>query len=157
VNFALQKVVTNGTGYAALGVGRPVAGKTGTTDENKSAWFAGYTPDISAAVMLIKQDENGNPISLSGTGGMSSVAGGSFPARIFTAFMRGAHKDLAITKFTKPLVMPSITASASPLPTDSVSPTGLPTDSVSPTDSVTPTDTTSVTPDPTDTSTSPTG
>ena len=157
VNFALQKVVTNGTGYAALGVGRPVAGKTGTTDENKSAWFVGYTPDIAAAVMLIKQDENGNPISLSGTGGMASVAGGSFPARIFTAFMRGAHKDLAITKFTRPLILPSITASASTLPTESVSPTELPTDTATPTDSSTPTATETTTPDPTDTSTEPAG
>lgn len=135
VNFALQKVVTEGTGYAALGVGRPVAGKTGTTDENKSAWFAGYTPDIAAAVMLIKQDENGNPISLSGTGGMNSVAGGSFPARIFTAFMRGAHKNLPITKFTAPTVMPTVTATPSTLPTDTATPTD--TTSATPTETAT--------------------
>lgn len=148
VNFALQKVVTEGTGYAALGVGRPVAGKTGTTDENKSAWFAGYTPDIAAAIMLIKQDENGNPISLSGTGGMNSVAGGSFPARIFTAFMRGAHKNLPVTKFTPPTVMPSVTATASTLPTD----TSTPTDSAT----ATPTDSATATVDPTATEPSPT-
>ncbi|MFX4512867.1 penicillin-binding transpeptidase domain-containing protein, partial [Acinetobacter baumannii] len=41
VNFALRKVVTDGTGKAALALGRPAAGKTGTTNDNKSALFAG--------------------------------------------------------------------------------------------------------------------
>jgi membrane peptidoglycan carboxypeptidase len=97
--------------------------------------------------MLIKQDENGNPISLSGTGGMNSVAGGSFPARIFTAFMRGAHKNLAVTKFTSPTVIPSITASASTLPSESVTPT----DSASATPTDTPTETATAEPTSTDT------
>ena len=44
VNYALQKVVTEGTGAPARALGRPVAGKTGSTDEYLSAWFAGYVP-----------------------------------------------------------------------------------------------------------------
>ena len=141
VNYALRAVVTNGTGYAAQAAGRPVAGKTGTTDENKSAWFAGYTPDLAAAVMLIKQDANGLPISLSGTGGVSSVAGGSFPARIFTAFIRGALDGKPQSKFKRPSVTAVPTISASPLPwwspTPGVDPNGSPTPSGSPSPSIT--------------------
>lgn len=138
VNYALQRVVTNGTGATALSLGRPVAGKTGTTDENKSAWFAGYTPDLSAAVMLMKQDEAGNPISLAGTGGLSTVTGGSFPARIFTAFMQGALQGSPAIRFSSPTNLPTVTAS----PTESVLPTETPTSTESPlpTESETPTD-----------------
>ena len=54
VNYALQKVVTDGTGKAAQKLGRPVAGKTGTTNDNKSALFSGYTQEIAATVMFTK-------------------------------------------------------------------------------------------------------
>jgi len=150
VTYALRKVVTVGTGYAANSAGRPIAGKTGTTDENKSAWFAGYSPELAAAVMLVKDDANGNPMTLSGTGGMRSVFGGSFPARIFTAFIKGALKDVPVTKFKQPSVVPTIsqspesgspTTSATATPTDTASPT----DTATPTDTSTPTDTTSPT------------
>ncbi|MDR2381253.1 MAG: transglycosylase domain-containing protein [Bifidobacteriaceae bacterium] len=51
VNAALQRVVTSGTGTnAALTDGRPVAGKTGTTDNSRAAWFCGYTPQLATAV-----------------------------------------------------------------------------------------------------------
>ena len=101
VNYALQKVIEVGTGRSAQ-IGRPAAGKTGTTNENKSAWFAGYTPQIAAAVMMVKDDENGNPVSLRGTGGRRSVTGGSFPAAIWTQFMRDAHRGLEVQSFTPP-------------------------------------------------------
>lgn len=115
VNSALQQVVKNGTGFAAAKAGRPVAGKTGTTNDNMSAWFAGYSPDLAAAVMLVKEDAKGVPVSLRGTGGLSTVTGGSFPARIWTAFMKGALKKTPATDFVTPEI---------PLPTDA--PTELP-------------------------------
>jgi membrane peptidoglycan carboxypeptidase len=147
VNYALQKVVTDGTGFYAQGLGRPAAGKTGTTNENKSAWFAGYTPDLAAAVMFVKDDAQGNPMTLSGVGGMNSVTGGSFPTRIWTAFMAGALKDTPVQQFVDP---PSI-------PTTSPSPTTSPTSaSPSPTSASPTTSPTSASPSPTDTS-SPTG
>ena len=113
VNAALRSVVTNGTGFAANKVGRPVAGKTGTTNDNLSAWFAGYAPNLAAAIMFVKEDENGMPVTLRGTGGLSTVTGGSFPARIWTAFMRGALRDVPVQKFVLPkIVLPE------PLPAD---------------------------------------
>ena len=150
VNYALRKVVTDGTGVAALALGRPAAGKTGTTNENKSAWFAGYTPDLAAAVMFVKDDANGNPVSLSGVGGMNSVTGGSFPARIWTAFMSGALQGSPVQQFVEPSNQP--TASPTPSPTTtSASPTPSPTGT-----SASPSPTgTSASPSPTGTSASP--
>ena len=99
VNYALQSVVTSGTGKAAKALGRPVAGKTGTTNENKSALFAGYTPELATAVMFVKDGPDGQPMSLAGTGGLTKVTGGSYPARIFTAYMKGALADKPVTNF----------------------------------------------------------
>lgn len=99
VNYALQSVVTSGTGKAAKALGRPVAGKTGTTNENKSALFAGYTPELATAVMFVKDGPDGQPMSLAGTGGLTKVTGGSYPARIFTAYMKGALADKPVMNF----------------------------------------------------------
>ena len=144
VNYALQKVVSEGTGFAARALGRPAAGKTGTTNDNMSAWFSGYTPDLATSVMLVKDGPGGQPISLSGTGGLSTVTGGSFPARIWTAYMKGALQGLPITNFAplptgvpngaKPTATPS--ESALPLPTDVPSASPSETPSVTPTDPV---------------------
>ena len=102
VNYALERVVNSGTGKAAIALGRPVGAKTGTTDDNKSAWFAGFTPQLSAAVLMAKEDSAGMPISMSGTGGLQTVTGGSFPAAIWTAFMRDALKNDPIVEFVPP-------------------------------------------------------
>lgn len=90
VTYALRQVVLNGTGTAAQSVGRPVAGKTGTSDDNMSAWFSGYAPQLATSVMMVKNDASGANVSLAGTGGMRSVTGGSFPARIWSAYMEAA-------------------------------------------------------------------
>jgi len=136
VNYALQKVVTQGTGIAAQALGRPAAGKTGTTNDNMSAWFSGYTPELATSVMLVKDGPDGKPISLSGTGGLTTVTGGSFPARIWTAYMKGALAGLPITKFS-PLPVGVLNGAK---PTDSPSPMPLPTDTPTDTPSGTPTD-----------------
>ena len=102
VTYALYKTVTNGTATSALSIDRPAAAKTGTTDDNKSAWFAGYTPQISAAVLMAKEDSAGLPISMSGTGGLKTVTGGSFPASIWSAFMKDALKKKPVADFPAP-------------------------------------------------------
>ena len=136
VTYALQKVVQVGTGRAAKALGRPVAGKTGTTNDNKSALFAGYTPELSTAVMFVKDGPDGQPVSLSGTGGMSSVTGGSYPARIFTAYMKGALKDLPVQSFpglptgqpngANPTESPSPSAVPTLAPVDPTAPVSIP-------------------------------
>ena len=138
VNFALQQVVNVGTGTTALGLGRPSAGKTGTTDNNMSAWYVGYTPQLATAVMMAKSDKDGNMVTLEGTGGLSSVTGGSFPAQIWTAFNRGALEGLPVETFpmpgtwvgtgdiypsTSPSTSPSLSPSEETLPSGEISET----------------------------------
>ncbi|MFI6446196.1 transglycosylase domain-containing protein [Kitasatospora sp. NPDC050543] len=80
-----------GTGFRAKGLGRPAAGKTGTTDDQKSVWFVGYTPELVTSVALFGQDPaTGAQVSLSGTGGVNGAAGGQYPAQIWTAYMKAA-------------------------------------------------------------------
>ncbi|MEJ6493768.1 MAG: transglycosylase domain-containing protein [Actinomycetes bacterium] len=126
VNYALQKVVTAGTGKAAKALGRPVAGKTGTTNENKSALFAGYTPELATAVMFVKDGPDGQPMSLAGTGGLTKVTGGSYPARIFTAYMKGALADKPVTKFAPLPTGAPDGANPTSSPVASPFPSGLP-------------------------------
>jgi membrane peptidoglycan carboxypeptidase len=72
VSFALQAVVRGGTGKAArLSGGRPAAGKTGTSSDNRDVWFVGYTPQLSTAVWIGYGDNR--PIR---TGGREATGGG---------------------------------------------------------------------------------
>jgi penicillin-binding protein 1A len=87
IDSLLQGVVQYGTGTAAALPGRQVAGKTGTTENFGDAWFVGYTPQLVAAVWVGYPDKlipmttefHGHP-----------VAGGTFPAQIWKAFMSKA-------------------------------------------------------------------
>jgi membrane peptidoglycan carboxypeptidase len=99
LTYALKSVVNGGTGGAALALGRPAAGKTGTSQSNASAWFSGYTPQLAASVALFRDSASE---TLNGIGGLTSVTGGSFPARIWTAFMKGALKGEPKMTFPAP-------------------------------------------------------
>jgi membrane peptidoglycan carboxypeptidase len=99
LTYALKSVVNGGTGAAALSLGRPTAGKTGTSQSNASAWFSAYTPELAASVALFRDSASE---TLNGIGGLTSVTGGSFPARIWTAFMKGALRGEPITEFPAP-------------------------------------------------------
>ena len=97
VTNALQGVISGGTGTAA-GIGRPAAGKTGTGQEYRDAWFAGYTPDLAAAVW-VGYPEAELPMTSTRIG---SVTGGSWPAQIWQAFMSNALAGTPPTDFTPP-------------------------------------------------------
>ena len=99
LTYALKGVVNGGTGAAALGLGRPAAGKTGTSQSNASAWFSAYTPQLAASVSFFRDDATQ---TLNGIGGLTSVTGGTFPARIWTAFMKGALKGEPVMDFPAP-------------------------------------------------------
>jgi membrane peptidoglycan carboxypeptidase len=99
LTYALKGVVTGGTGAAALALGRPAAGKTGTSQSNASAWFSAYTPQLAASVALFRDSASE---SLNGIGGLNSVTGGTFPAKIWTAFMKGALKGEPVMDFPAP-------------------------------------------------------
>jgi membrane peptidoglycan carboxypeptidase len=82
LNGTLQRVIGEGTGRAA-GLGRPVAGKTGTTENNVDAWFVGYVPQVATAVWVGYDPRR--PMS---DVHHRAVTGGSFPAAIFGDLMR---------------------------------------------------------------------
>jgi penicillin-binding protein 1A len=85
INDVLQDVVQRGTGRRAQ-IGRPLAGKTGTTEEYHDAWWVGYTPDLVTAIWV---GHRRGQISMRNVRGVT-VVGGSFPSQIFRAFMTKA-------------------------------------------------------------------
>lgn len=89
----LKSVVEEGTGRAARVLGRPIAGKTGTTNDYKDAWFAGYSTDF-ACVAWTGYDDN---LSL---GRGESGAKAALPA--FIDFMKRAHEGRVVTDFPVP-------------------------------------------------------
>jgi len=90
INTPLQRVVKAGTGKAAA-IGRPVAGKTGTTQNNVDAWFVGTTPDLATGVWV----GYAQPKPMRSVHGRP-VTGGSFPAMIFGDLMRAAHQGVPV-------------------------------------------------------------
>lgn len=87
-NQILQQVVSSGTGTGA-NIGRPQAGKTGTTEDHADAWFVGYTPDLVTAVWV------GYPQGRIPTG----MVGGDLPATIWREFMQKALEEVPPTAF----------------------------------------------------------
>ncbi|MFC0601721.1 transglycosylase domain-containing protein [Streptomyces palmae] len=104
VTDVLQSVVENGTGKNAR-IGRPAAGKTGTTDDNKSAWFAGYTPQLSTAIGMWRMDDQAEVQSflpMYGVGGQDKIHGASFPSEIWADYMREAMDGVPVKQFPEP-------------------------------------------------------
>ncbi|WP_284124270.1 transglycosylase domain-containing protein [Parerythrobacter aestuarii] len=91
----LQAAVQTGTGRAAQ-IGRPVAGKTGTTSSNKDGYFVGFSSGITTGVWMGRDDNKAVP----------GLQGGRAPAQAFAAFMRYAVKDRPPEKFDTDLQLP---------------------------------------------------
>ncbi|GGQ28710.1 transglycosylase domain-containing protein [Streptomyces mutabilis] len=127
VTDVLKTVVEDGTGSNAQLSGREVAGKTGTTDGNKSAWFVGYTPQLSTAISMFRypDDEtikNRTFLEMYGTGGEEKIHGASFPSLIWKDYMEDALKGTKPEKFPKPVPIGEVindTPSPSPTPSPS--------------------------------------
>jgi penicillin-binding protein 1A len=91
----LQSAVNTGTGRAAQ-IGRPVAGKTGTTSSNKDGWFVGFSSGITTGVWMGRDDAKAVP----------GLQGGTAPARAFSAFMRQAVRGRPVEKFNTEVQLP---------------------------------------------------
>ncbi|SOD63767.1 Membrane carboxypeptidase (penicillin-binding protein) [Streptomyces zhaozhouensis] len=115
VNDVLQSVVEadQGSGHRIVeeGFDKPVAGKTGTTDDNKSAWFVGYTPHLSTAVGMwriaddqedLREDEEAGFMSMYDTAGMDKINGSSLPLSVWLAYMKEATAGDDPTAFPEP-------------------------------------------------------
>ncbi|MYT70196.1 MULTISPECIES: transglycosylase domain-containing protein [unclassified Streptomyces] len=127
VTDVLKTVVDKGTGTAAQLPGRDVAGKTGTTDGNKSAWFVGYTKQLSTAITMYRMDDNEKSknrkfLEMYGTGGQDKIHGASFPAEIWHDYMAQAMQGQKYETFPAPEPIGKIVGeTASPTPTPTVS------------------------------------
>jgi membrane peptidoglycan carboxypeptidase len=133
--FAMQSVVQRGTGRGArLADGRPAAGKSGTSSENRDAWFVGYTPQLSTAVWIGYKTPQTIVID------DVEVTGGGFASPIWKAYTDGALAGQPVLEFPEPVYAgrrvgrqdapsprprPSRTAEPSPTPTP-VEPTAPP-------------------------------
>jgi membrane peptidoglycan carboxypeptidase len=96
VTDAMKLVVTEGTAARnTQGLGRPAAGKTGTTTDNLAAWFDGFTPQLSAAVGIYQGDGTKSIKLQSGT----ELTGAGAPVKIWTAFMKGALEGTEVIDF----------------------------------------------------------
>ncbi len=91
----LQAAVQTGTGRAA-DIGRPVAGKTGTTSSNKDGWFIGFSSGITTGVWMGRDDAKAVP----------GLQGGRAPAQAFASYMRYAVKSRPVEEFDVTLELP---------------------------------------------------
>jgi penicillin-binding protein 1A len=114
VAWTLRQNVLRGTGTGAS-IGVPAAGKTGTTQDYRDAWFVGFTPKLTTAVWMgfPDVDEDGQPRFMRNVRGRD-VTGGSFPAQIWRTFMQAAvagedHGDFPKPTFTGEPLNPDLT------------------------------------------------
>jgi membrane peptidoglycan carboxypeptidase len=117
VTSVLTGVVDDGTGRAVRSDELEVAGKTGTSDDNKSAWFAGYTPRLATVVGLFgeRTGRTTEQVSMKGAGGGGRVNGGGYPARIWSVYTEAAlNGEAATAQFD---LEPGRGAAVTPVPT----------------------------------------
>jgi penicillin-binding protein 1A len=120
VTNILQGVIASGTGTAAQ-LGRPAAGKTGTTSNYTNAWFVGYTPSLSTAVWMGNADSESRTIG--DVKGVQPVYGGTWPAMTWQSFMTAALANVPATPFSQPApiqppavaISPTTSTTAAPL------------------------------------------
>ncbi|MFF5974999.1 transglycosylase domain-containing protein [Streptomyces sp. NPDC012769] len=143
ITDVLKDVVKGGTGKKAALDDREAAGKTGTTDGNNSAWFVGYTPQLSTAIDMYRFDDDATNTkrkfeSMFGTGAQPKIHGSSFPSQIWHDYMTEALKGTDPKSFPEPeeldaegvygggMVSPTPTPSDTPSQTPSMTPSTTP-------------------------------
>ena len=122
---ALQSVTASGgTAEAAAVLKQDSGGKTGTSEEQKTAQFVGFTPSLVTAVSMYQLDENGSPVSLTNIGGLGQFHGGDWPVTVWVRYMKAAtandtklHFDWYKRQTATP-VNPAPVATTTPTPTE---------------------------------------
>jgi membrane peptidoglycan carboxypeptidase len=140
VQYAMQSVLRSpGTGVRAALPGRPAAGKTGTTNENKAAWFNGFTPNqlvtsvgmwrFDDPVTKGKHKHAARFVAMKNVGGLARINGGDYPAQIWHDYMSSALQGRQVTSFPPAANVgnPERYATPKPTPTPSNTPTQDPT------------------------------
>lgn len=132
--YAMQQVVKRGSGAPAQellapdGTPRPVAGKTGSTNGNKSAWFAGYIPQLATVVGLYQETDKGGQDTITPFGEWAggSLTGGTWPVTAWTQYMQAVTEGMEVQEF--PEYVPPAPPKPSPTPTPT--PTATPEEKV---------------------------
>ena len=121
---AMQQTTKPGgtASYVGENLARPTAGKTGTSENFKSAWFDGFVPQLGAAVGMYRSDDDGTELEMRNLPGIGDITGGSYPARIWTAYMQAATEEMDVQDFPEPAhinkdAQPSPTTTSAPPPT----------------------------------------
>jgi membrane peptidoglycan carboxypeptidase len=137
VQYAMQSVLRSpGTGVRAALPGRQVAGKTGTTNQNKAAWFNGFTPgQLVTSVGMWRFDDpvtkgkNKHPAqykAMKNIGGLPVINGGDYPAQIWHDYMSSALQGKPVTTFPPPANVGNPERYATPKPTPTPTPSNTP-------------------------------
>ncbi|WP_030800833.1 transglycosylase domain-containing protein [Streptomyces sp. NRRL S-337] len=133
VTSVLTGVVNDGTASEAVkNTAYKAAGKTGTSDDDKSAWFVGYTPKLVTAVGMFGESPNGGAqVTLKGTGGGGRVNGGGYPAKVWADYTESAlgggdGGDFDLETDMGAAIPPTTTPSPTATPSTTPSPTGTP-------------------------------
>lgn len=122
---ALQSVTASGgTAEAAAVLKQDTGGKTGTSEEQKTAQFVGFTPSLVTAVSMYQLDENGSPVSLTNIGGLGQFHGGDWPVTVWVRYMKAASANDTKLHFdwykrqTATPVNPAPVTTTTPTPTE---------------------------------------
>lgn len=122
---ALQAVTASGgTAEAASVLKQDSGGKTGTSEEQKTAQFVGFTPSLVTAVSMYQLDENGSPVSLTNIGGLGQFHGGDWPVTVWVRYMKAVSANDTKLHFdwykrqTATPVNPAPVATTTPTPTE---------------------------------------
>ena len=122
---ALQAVTASGgTAEAAAVLKQDSGGKTGTSEEQKTAQFVGFTPSLVTAVSMYQLDENGSPVSLTNIGGLGQFHGGDWPVTVWVRYMKAVSANDTKLHFdwykrqTATPVNPAPVATTTPTPTE---------------------------------------
>ncbi|SDK81656.1 Membrane carboxypeptidase (penicillin-binding protein) [Streptomyces indicus] len=117
VTEVLENVVQKGTAKRIADIGFPAAGKTGTTDDNLSAWYAGYTPELSTAIGVFRSDpEEGKLLRITGDAG-DSIHGGEVPAQVWKDYMLEGTKGEEHSDFPDAVDTGEVVGKPTPSPT----------------------------------------
>ena len=141
--YALEQVVSGENGSAdkvEAAMDRPVAAKTGSSSDNKSAQFVGFTPQVVTAVTLYQTGDDGAEESITPWGEYDEITGSTYPADIFIDYMKVAHEGLEVKEFPERAVIPPTRGGSTEKPTaepedeETRVPTGQPEETQAPTE-----------------------
>jgi membrane peptidoglycan carboxypeptidase len=107
--------------YVGQNLNRPAAGKTGTSESFRSAWFDGFVPQLATAVGLYRSGPDGEELKMENLPDSGDITGGSYPTRIWTAYMKAALDGTKVERFPEPA---NINKNAKYRPTQTSKPSG---------------------------------